>query len=142
MRIFRLLSGLVLGVACAVPLHGARAQITFDAPGVLVKPPPPGPPEVRAQPLAWPRLDRGAVLCRTEEDLQRLAANRRGGPGGGTVDCRIISQPTAIQIVQRKGPGRTEVQVTAARGQKTGETGWTDVWLPDKAPVGGAATSR
>jgi hypothetical protein len=90
-----------------------------------------GLPEVKAQPLAWPRLDPGAVLCRTEADLMRLAAHRSGDPDAGPADCRVVSVATAVTIVQRKGPGRTEVQPTAPGSA----TGWTDVWLPEKAPA-------
>jgi hypothetical protein len=46
-------------------------------------------------------------------------------------DCRPISQPTAIRIVQRAGLGRTEVKLTARD-----ETGWTDAWLPSSPPPG------
>ena len=121
-------------LACAAP-GAAMAQISFDAPAFVLKKPKPGPPDVHAKPPAWPRLDPGAVLCRSPDDLQRLAANRSGGPGGGPVSCRIISQPTPIQIVHRAGPGRTEVQVTPTAGAKSAETGWTDAWLPDKPPA-------
>ena len=40
-------------------------RVTLDAPGLLLKkkdPPPPPPP---APPSVWPRLDAGAVFCRT-----------------------------------------------------------------------------
>jgi hypothetical protein len=89
-------------------------------------------PDVAAPPSAWPRLDRGAVLCRTEDDLQRRAEIMRGEQAG-PADCRLISQPTAIQIVQRAGLGRTEVKLTSRD-----ETGWTDAWLPSAAPPGTA----
>ena len=110
-------------------------KVKLDAGGLLIKPPKPGAPEVKPAPLAWPRLDRGAPLCRTEADLERLAANRTGGAGGGPADCRVITAPTGIDIVQRKAPGRTLVQVS---GQPT-NAGWTDVWLPEKAPGGAGA---
>ena len=35
-----------------------------------------------------------------------------------------------MQIVSREGPGNTQVKLNGL-----GDTGWTDVWLPDKAPV-------
>src|SRR5581483_11217135 len=31
-------------------------------------------PDVPAPPSAWPRLERGTVFCRTQDDLQRRAA--------------------------------------------------------------------
>ena len=122
------------GLCLLVPVSAARAQVTFDAPGFLKQPPKAGPPLVRAKPPPWPRLDPGAVLCRTQEDLKRLAANRTGGPGGGPADCRVITSPTPIQIVHREGLGRTEVAVTNPTTGKPGETGWTDTWLPSKPP--------
>jgi hypothetical protein len=117
-----------VGVARAEP----PSNISLNAPGLLIKKPKPGPPDVKPQPLAWPRLDPGAALCRTEGDLARLVANRTGGDGGGPADCRIIKVPTAVSILGRQGLGRTEVQVTGAADA----TGWTDVWLPERAPSG------
>ena len=84
----------------------------------------------------------GRAVCRIHEaaslfegvspDLDRHAANmiaRVSGRDTQAADCRIIAQPTGIQIVSRQGLGRTEVKPTAGS-----ETGWTDAWLPDKAP--------
>jgi len=120
---------LVLGTMLAVPAGSAVAQnVIFDAPG-LFPAKKQGMPEIRVPPSVWPRLDPGAVLCRSEDDLARLAANRSGGEGGGPADCRVINSPTPIQIIQRYGPGRTQVQVTGAT-----QSGWTDAWLPEKAP--------
>lgn len=133
MRMFKAMQLVAVGLVCLLPA-GASAQVKFDAPGLLIKKPKPGPPAPKAAPEVWPRLDPGAVLCRTEADLMRLAANRHGGPGGGAADCRLISRPTPIQIVERKGPGRTEVRVTGGTGGKAGQTGWTDVWLPVQPP--------
>ena len=130
----------LLVAACAGILalgSQARAQfsdgsnIHLDAPGILLKKPKPGGPEVKAQPLAWPRLDPGAILCRSEGDLNRLAARRAGEAVSGTVDCQIIRAPTAISITERKGPGRTAVQIADTNNA---QTGWTDAWLPEKAP--------
>jgi hypothetical protein len=124
-----------LVLACvALP---AAAQVTLDAPGFLPKKtaPPPPPSMTRAPPLAWPRLDPGAVLCRTEDDLDRHASNmtaRVSGSATQSTDCHIIARPTGIQIVSRQRPGRTLVKLSA----QGNETGWTDVWLPDKAPTG------
>lgn len=102
--------------------------------GVLAKQPPkPTLPDLPAPPSAWPRLDRGAVLCRSEDDLMRRAAIMRGEQAG-PADCRPINQPTAIHIVHRAGPGRTEVQITGHS-----DTGWTDAWLPAAPPPGTAA---
>jgi hypothetical protein len=136
---FCTLSRLALALALvAIPGVGASAQnVILDAPALMKQKAKPGLPDVRVPAAAWPRLDPGAVLCRSEDDLARLAANRTGAGGGGPADCRIINVPTAIQIVARRGPGRTEVQVTGG----TSQVGWTDAWLPDKAPASARSAS-
>jgi hypothetical protein len=122
----------VLSVACLAPPALAQ-NVILNAPGVLPKSKAPAPPPPPARPAAWPRLDPGAVLCNTDDDLDRHASNmtsRVGGGGTRATDCRIISQPTGIQILSRQGPGRTQVKLPGD------VTGWTDVWLPEKAPPG------
>lgn len=121
----------VLAVGVSVPIHVAQAQnVILDAPALIPQKKKQGLPEIRTTAAPWPRLDPGAVFCRTEDDLARLAANRSGAGGGGAVDCRIVNTPIPIEIVERRGPGRTEVQV---KGQP-GSVGWTDAWLPEKSP--------
>jgi hypothetical protein len=120
-------------LACLVPPASAQ-NVILDAPGFLEKKKAPPPPPPRAPPTVWPRLDPGAVLCRTEDDLERHASNMTARVSGGatiTADCRIIARPTGIQILSRQGPGHTQVKLSAAGD----ETGWTDVWLPEKAPA-------
>jgi hypothetical protein len=107
----------------------ADSNINFG--GMLAKKAPQATlPDVPAPPSAWPRLDPGAVLCRSEDDLLRRSAIMRGEQAG-PADCRPITTPTAIQIMHRAGPGRTEVQIT---GRDL--TGWTDAWLPATPPPG------
>ncbi len=118
--------------ACVVP--AASAQVIFDAPGLMPKKKDAAPPPPRAPAAVWPRLDPGAVLCHTQDDLDRHAANMTARVGGGetqAADCRIISQPTGIQILSRQGLGRTQVKLSGPGDV----VGWTDVWLPDKAPA-------
>ena len=121
----------LLGLLCAVP---ALAQnVILDAPGILPDKKKAQPPPPRAAPLAWPRLDPGAVFCRTEDDLTRHASNMTARVSGGdteAADCRAIAQPTGIQILNREGPGRTQVKLTAP----SNEVGWTDAWLPSRPP--------
>jgi hypothetical protein len=93
-------------------------------------------PGVKVQPQAWPRLDPGATICRSETDLDRLAARRRGDAVNGPVDCQIVRTATPIDILRRKGPGRTEVHIQAPGAAI--QNGWTDAWLPEKAPVNAA----
>ena len=134
--------GILLTVAClgaiavtasAQPQPPNDSNISLSAPGLLIKKPRPGLPEVKPQPLAWPRLDAGSVMCRSEEDLNRLARRRGGDTVEGQADCQIVRAPTPVTIIQRKGPGRTEVKASGP------QTGWTDAWLPEKAPSGPTA---
>jgi hypothetical protein len=114
-------------------------NVKFDAPGFSIKKPRQGAPDVKAQPQMWPRLDAGAVLCRTEDDLDRLAARRRGDRVEGPIGCQIMRAATPISIVQRKNAGKTEVKTT---DPQAGGAGWTDVWLPEKAPAHGVSAAR
>lgn len=134
--------GACLGTLAIVTPAGAQrsGESSFDPFGLSSKKAAPAPPDVKPQPLAWPRLDPGAVLCRTEADLDKLAARRHGESVEGPIECQIIRAATAISIVQRKGPGRAEVR-TSEPGSD-GVTGWTDAWLPDKRAVGATSVSR
>jgi len=131
--------GLGLGLALMGTFTWAQppsdSNVLFDAPGLIVKKPKPGLPEVKAQPQTWPRLDAGAVLCRTEDDLDRLAARRRGEPVAGPIGCQILHGVTPIAIVQRKRLGRTEVRTI---DPQAGGLGWTDVWLPERPSAAAA----
>jgi hypothetical protein len=102
----------------------------FGGGGPRIRKPRPGLPEVKAQPLAWPRLDPGSVLCRSEADLIRLAQRRWGEVADGPVDCQVVRVPIGVTIVQRKG-GRAEVKPSDAQPM---ESGWTDAHLPQRAP--------
>ena len=109
----------------------------WDVPNIIVPKPKFDNSTVRPRADAWPRLDPGAALCKTEADLLRLAAYRRG-EAGDRPNCQLIRAPTAIQIVKRAGPGRTQVTVTGEQSQE----GWTDAWLPERAPpIGGKAVT-
>lgn len=131
---FGQISLLVFGVTLLGPIAWAQ-HVILDAPGLTgdKKASPPPPP--RSQPTVWPRLDPGAVLCRTEDDLDRHAANMTARVSGGAsqpADCRIIALPTGIQILSRQGLGHTQVKLN----NQSNDVGWTDAWLPDKAPTG------
>jgi hypothetical protein len=112
------------------------SNLSFGGGGLRMKKPRAGAqdvkaPDVKAQPLAWPRLDPGSVLCRSEDDLIRLAQRRSGEVADGPVDCQVVRVAVGISILQRKG-GRTEVKLNDAQPM---ESGWTDAWLPQKAPA-------
>lgn len=126
---------LVPAVLAAVP---AYAQISADP---SARPPsrngrPAVAPNFSSRAVApWPQLDPGAVLCRTRDDLvahaRAVQARVEGQPGVAlaTPNCRIIAEPTAIDVVTRESPAATEVRVKGASN-----TGWTDTWLPAQAP--------
>ncbi len=123
-------------VVCLALTRSAAAQVIWDMPNVInPKPKFDINPAIKSHADAWPRLDPGAVICKTEDDLQRLAASRRG-ERVAPPNCQMIRTATAIQIEKRAGPGRTQVLLT----DQNGVEGWTDAWLPDRAPViGGKA---
>jgi hypothetical protein len=126
--------GLAAAIAVAISPAAWAQHVVVDAPGLIGQKKAPPPPPPRGQPTVWPRLDPGAVLCRTEYDLDRHSANMTARVSGGdtvSADCRIIGQPTGIQIIGRLGLGRTEVRLNTPDAA----TGWTDAWLPDKAPA-------
>ncbi len=135
MSAFKLVRISLLAAVTVAAVQTASAQhVVLDAPGIMGQKKAPSLPPPRAQPAVWPRLDPGAVLCRTSDDLERYAANMTARASGGdtqAADCQIIAQPTGIQIVSRQGLGRTEVKLSTSDNM----IGWTDVWLPDKAPV-------
>lgn len=123
---------LAVAASLAVPAPSrAEPPPVVNWGGMLAKKPAkPTMPDVAAPPAAWPRLETGAVVCATQADLQRHAAAMRG-VAVGSADCHLINRATAISIVSRQGPGQTEVTIT-----NTGETAWTDVWLPANPPSG------
>ncbi len=125
------LAGAAKAHAQAVQLNDGNDKVSFQS-GALMKKQKQALPDVPAPPLAWPRLDPGAALCRTEADLDRLAARHAGEDSGGPVDCQIIRNMTAISILQRRGPGKAEVKTTSGQ---VGTVGWTNAFLPDKAPA-------
>ena len=116
-------------IVCLAVGQPAAAQVVWDMPGIVVPKPKFDRSTVPSRASAWPRLDPGAVFCRTEADLQRLVAFRRGQPGERP-NCQLIHAPTAISIVKRAGLGQTEVTLT----DQDGLDGWTDAWLPDRPP--------
>jgi hypothetical protein len=127
----------LFAILCLMVAGPASAQVIWDMPSVVVPKPKLDSSTVKPRAETWPRLDPGAVLCKTETDLALLAASRRGEQVGPP-HCQLIHSPTAIQIEKRMGPGRTQVSVTG----QDGLDGWTDAWLPDRAPIiGGKGVS-
>lgn len=84
----------------------------------------------------WPRLDAGALLCRTEADLQQhqlaVAARIGGADAPEPSGCRLVHAMTAVTVVERHGPARTEVRLPGD-GQPE-QLGWTDAAIPAEPP--------
>ncbi|TPG57448.1 hypothetical protein EAH89_11000 [Roseomonas nepalensis] len=97
------------------------------------------PPPPRLRPDTGPRLDAGALLCRSLEDLRRRAALQANpaAAAGPRPDCRTVPSSVPITVVSRVGPGATQVQL----GTPGAETGWTDAWLPDRGGMAQAPAS-
>jgi hypothetical protein len=109
--------------------HGGRQKNQQQASQQTA--PSPLPPIVAE---TWPRLDIGAILCASRDDLVSYQRQVAAGPGAAAPrpapDCLIIQQQTAIQILDRDGPSRTHVATTDAAKR----TGWTDAYLPATPP--------
>jgi hypothetical protein len=87
-----------------------------------------------AVPEPWPRLESGALLCKSRDDL--LAYQKQMASGASIVaaqqaaGCHIIRKQTAVEILDRDGPSRTHIVTSDAAK----ETGWTNTYLPDEKP--------
>jgi hypothetical protein len=97
--------------------------------------PPPPVPEV------WPRLEDGAVICKSRDDLLRYQtqiANSANAPTAEPIpNCRTIRTRTGIEILARDGPSRTQIVTT----DESKETGWTNSYLPLAPPSSAKGTS-
>lgn len=92
------------------------------------------PPPVSSLPptrgILGTRLDPGAVLCRSEADLQHRAEVTQkiseGVPDAGEplMGCHLITQTRGVDVLQRVGLGQEEVKL-----KPSGEVGWTDAYL-------------
>jgi len=97
-------------------------------------PPAPKPKELEAVPEPWPRLEAGALLCKSRDDLLKFQTRIADGANAATaeqaLDCHKLRKQTGIQILDHDGPSRTEVVTT----DKAKETGWTNTYLPATPP--------
>jgi hypothetical protein len=97
-------------------------------------------PSVAAVPEIWPRLEDGALLCKSRDDLVRYQTQIANGTtaiiAGPAPDCHTIRK-TGIQILDHDGPSRTQIVTT----DETKETGWTNSYLPSTPPPSGAKGS-
>jgi hypothetical protein len=110
--------------------HGGRQRNQQQAPAHTVSPP---PPPVAPEP--WPRLDSGAILCKSRDDLVRYQTQGTADPSDAASrqapDCMPIQKRIAIKILDRDGPSRTHVAATDTPEQ----SGWTNAYLPSKQPT-------
>jgi hypothetical protein len=91
------------------------------------------PPALAPLPVVkepWPRLDSGAILCKSRDDLLRYQTGSGAVSTGPAPDCHVIRQRTAIQILDRDGPSRAHVATTDDAKQ----TGWTNAYLASAPP--------
>ena len=82
----------------------------------------------------WPRLEPGAVLCTSRDDLVRYQTRIADGTSSATGEqgsrCNRIPKQVGIQILDRDGPSRTQIATIGASKQ----TGWTNAYLPSTPP--------
>jgi hypothetical protein len=94
----------------------------------------PAPMETPAVPEIWPRLENGALICKSRDDLaryqQQIANGASDWTSGQASDCHTIRKQTGIQILARDGPSRTQIVTT----DESKETGWTNSYLPSTPP--------
>jgi hypothetical protein len=94
----------------------------------------PAPTAPAAVPEPWPRLDAGALLCRSRDDLVRYQTQIADGASAATArqasGCHTIEKQTGIQILDNDGPSRTQIVTT----DESKETWWTNSYLPSTPP--------
>jgi hypothetical protein len=116
--------------------HGGRHRNQQQTPQQNAAP---EPPPVAPEP--WPRLDIGAILCKSRDDLVSYQMQATPDPNGAAPsrqpNCSIVQKRTGIQILDRDGPSRTHV----LSADDTKQTGWTNAYLPSTPPTSVATTS-
>ena len=126
---------MAMALTCALSAaDGALAQRRAAPRDDEDKLPPSVPPAVSTlspiRGIQGPRLEPGTVLCQSEIDLQhRAEVNRRrtdNDPEAGNPleHCRILTTVRAVEVMEKRGLGRTEVKL-----KPNGETGWTDSYI-------------
>jgi hypothetical protein len=94
----------------------------------------PAPTTAPALPEIWPRLEDGALICKSRDDLVRyqtqIANAASATTAGQAPDCTTIRKQTGIQILDHDGPSRTQIVTT----DEPKEIGWTNSYLPSTPP--------
>jgi hypothetical protein len=109
--------------------HGRRQRDQQQTPQKSQSPAPmPDVPEI------WPRLEDGALICKSRDDLVRYQTQIGNGASTTTAGqasaCHTIQKQTGIQILGHDGPSRTQIATT----DESKETGWTNSYLPSTPP--------
>jgi hypothetical protein len=67
-------------------------------------------------PEIWPRLEEGALICRSRDDLVKYQTRIANGSSAAALaqapDCHTIRKQTGIQILAHDGPSRTQIVMT------------------------------
>lgn len=81
-------------------------------------------PKLKQEPLQ--RLDAGALLCKTEADLQQheaaVQARLNGNDAIEPTGCHLVQTMMAVSVVERHGLSRTQVKAG-------NQVGWTDTMI-------------
>jgi hypothetical protein len=135
---------LVVGTApVAEAQYGtSRFSRPLEQPSATPQPAEPAvkPKELEAVREPWPRLEAGALLCKSRDDLVKYQTKIADGANTATaeqsLDCHKLRKQTGIQILDHDGPSRTQVVTT----EKSKETGWTNTYLPATPPQSAKST--
>ena len=108
--------------------HGRRQNNQQQTPQRSPAPTTPFLPEI------WPRLEEGALICKSRDDLVRYQTQIGNASSvttpGQAPDCHTIRKQTGIQILAHDGPSRTQIVTT----DESKETWWTNSYLPSTPP--------
>jgi hypothetical protein len=108
--------------------HGRRQKNQQQTPQQSPAPTTPFLPEI------WPRLEEGALICKSRDDLVKYQTQIANGlsatTSGQAPDCHTIRKQTGIQILAHDGPSRTQIVTT----DESKETWWTNSYLPSTPP--------
>jgi hypothetical protein len=126
---------LLLGAMASADARGGRQTNQQQTPQQSPAPTPPA-----SVPEPWPRLDVGAVLCTSRDDLVKYQTQMANGASVATAGrasgCHTVREQTGIKILDSDGPSRTQIVTT----DESKETGWTDAYLPS-TPTSSVAKS-
>jgi hypothetical protein len=120
---------LLLGAMASADARGNRNQ-QQTSPQTAT----PAPASPAAVPEPWPRLDVGALLCVSRDDLVRYQTTIADGASAAYArqvsNCHPVEKQTGIQILDTDGPSRTQIVTT----DEAKLTGWTNTYLPSTPP--------